>query len=501
MAATTRSTKKRPAGEGERAARRGYVHQDRASARLIYEAIADRSLRWIGLADRSAGVADDLVLGLADVIVAHQFKRSERPTGIGLTAVLLGTGRRIADLAASYRVLRCQFPGVSVRLRYLTNDYASTSDRLIEGDSASSTADFLAERAERPGRTLVEWRTSRWRPLIDKLVYASGLGDADFEHFWLNFDLTMGSHAVPALDRGEDADRRAQIETLARALANLIADHPEKDRWSRTELLEAIGWPDHYALRFTHNFPIGAYVQRNEVTEKQLARAIAANRRGYVSLVGPPGAGKSTLLQRELREQSNFHVVRYLAFVPGTAQGQGRGEADFFYDDINTQLAATGLTPLRVKDDTTRARQQAFEHLIQRAGEQYADKGSRYVVVVDGLDHIPREEHPERSLLTALPLPQSVPDGVILVLGTQRLDLKELPQSVREQAADPNRRIDIAPLSERAVAAMANALGLSPRCISAGNIPSRRRTPSRHEIPHRTIDRWRRQNAKTTACG
>jgi hypothetical protein len=461
MAAMTKSVNRRVPGEGERAARRGYVHQDRSSARLLYEAIADRSLCWIGLADRSAGVADDLVLGLADAIVAHQFKRSARPTGIGLTALLLGTGCAIAELAASYLVLRRQFPGLSVRLRYLTNDYPSVNDRLVDGDEASSTAAFLAVRAEQPERTLAEWRTSRWRPLIDRLVSASGLFDVEFERFWLDFELVMGPDAVPALDPGEDKDRQAQIEALARALSALIADHG-KDRWSRAELLEAIGWPDRYALRFTHNFPIGAYVQRNEVTEARLAGAIVAHRSGYVSLVGPPGAGKSTLLQRELREQPNLHVVRYLAFVPGTSQGQGRGEADFFYDDVNTQLAATGLKPLRVKDDTTRARQQAFSHLIERAGERYVDNGTRYLIVVDGLDHIPREEHPDRSLLAALPLPQSVPDGVIFVLGTQRLDLDDLPRAVREHAADAKRRIDIAPLSERAVSAMADALGLPP---------------------------------------
>ena len=464
MGARIRRIRKTAPGEGERNARRGYVHQDRASARLIYEALADRSLRWVGLADREAGVADDLVLGLADAVVAHQFKRTRWPSALGLTALLLGKESVVADLAASYEALRRQFSETVVRLRYLTNHYPSTGDRLIKRDSRLSTAAFVGECVAHPGRSLAEWRATSWASVINALVTASGLAEADFEQFWMHFDLVMGARADLVLDPTEDADRRAQIEDLARALSTLLADNPDKNRWSRNELLDAIDWPDRFALRFTHTFPVGAYVQRNEATEARLLEAIATHTRGYVALVGPPGAGKSTLLQRELRDQADVHVLRYLAFVPGAAQGQGRGEADSFYDDLNSQFVATGLKALRVKDDTTLARQQEFAHLLALAGERNAASGLRYLIVVDGLDHIPREERPEHSLLAALPLPQSVPDGVIFVLGTQRLDLDFMLPAVRDEAGVIGRRIDVTPLSAQAVAAMADALKL-PREI------------------------------------
>ena len=401
------------------------------------------------------------VLGLVDEIAAHQFKKRERPSPVGLTALLLGAGREIARLASAHNVLRAQFPALPVRLRYLSNDYPATGDRLIGGDAASSTSDFLAACAAHPTRTLKEWRATKWGPLFDSLLETSQLREEEFERFWQDLDLVLGVEGAAVFPDSEDETRTAQIETLARALATLVVDSGGKDRWSRAELLEAIGWPDRYALRFSHQFPVGAYVQRNEVTEARLSNAIAAHASGYISLVGPPGTGKSTLLQRELRDQPDLNVVRYLAFVPGTAQGQGRGEADLFYDDVNSQLAATGLPPLRLKDDTTRARQQAFDHLLARAGERHLRDGTRYIVVVDGLDHIPREERPDHSLLAALPLPQSVPEGVLIVLGTQRLDLADLPPAVRAQAGAAGRRIDIAALTENAVARMADQLGLS----------------------------------------
>ena len=450
---------KRPAGEGERAARRGYVHQDRASARLIYGHLLERSLRWIGLADRTAGVADDLVLGLANSVVAHQFKRAETPRAIGITALLLGTDGTIADLAASFAALRARYPGATIQLRYLTNDYPATNDILVKGGKGTSSAAFLREWSSHRRRTLTEWRATRWQGLIDALAERSGLADAEFEIFWMSFDLVVGPAAEPVF-LGADSGSEAQIASLARFLSTMVADHPDKDHWSRAELLDAVGWRDRFALRFVHDFPIGAYVQRNEVSEAGLAAAIRAAGKGYVSLVGPPGTGKSTLLQREVREHARQHVVRYLAFVPGTAQGQGRGEADSFYEDVNAQLAATGLAPLRAVDDSTRARQQQFEHLLARASARHAEDGKGVVIVVDGLDHVPREEHPDRTLLAALPLPEAIPEGIIFVLGTQRLDFEDIPAAVRQQAGAQGRRVNISPLTAAAVERIADALGL-----------------------------------------
>lgn len=123
MATRAKTEPKRAPGEGERAARRGYVHQDRASARLIYRHLLDRNLKWIGLADRTAGVADDLVLGLSQSLLAHQFKRSLQPKAFGLEALLLGAQNTVADLAAAFFALRTQFPATPVRIAYITNDY------------------------------------------------------------------------------------------------------------------------------------------------------------------------------------------------------------------------------------------------------------------------------------------------------------------------------------------------------------------------------------------
>jgi tetratricopeptide (TPR) repeat protein len=97
---------------------------------------------------------------------------------------------------------------------------------------------------------------------------------------------------------------------------------------------------------------------------------------------------------------------------------------------------------------------------VRQAGERFDRDGIRTIIVVDGLDHVPREELPTNSLLGELPLPAAIPNGVVFVLGTQRLDLANLKPAVREQAEKSERQVLMGPLGREEVARMADALGL-----------------------------------------
>ena len=66
--------------EGERRALRGYIGQYERAGAAIYAALERDELLWIGVADRNAGIADDLVLGFGGLVVGHQFKTSKFPT-------------------------------------------------------------------------------------------------------------------------------------------------------------------------------------------------------------------------------------------------------------------------------------------------------------------------------------------------------------------------------------------------------------------------------------
>lgn len=446
--------------DGERWAQHGYQRQYLSSGAIIYDSLQRNDLSWIGVADRRAGIVDDLVLGTFDTVIGHQFKSSQTPKSTRLTAMLLGKDSYISALASSWKCLKEQFSDKLVEIRFVTTDYPSASDPMIKGDRSSSTAHFLEDLKANPSKSIIDWHSSKWAAVIKKLEAASGLNSAEFQEFFNGFRILTDSEADLITARRRTSDETALISQIAAVIPKLVTDASGKDRWFRHEILDWLGWPDTFDTRRTHQFPIGEFVQRNVETEGRLNAALTAHKSGYLSLLGPPGIGKSTLLQSALTSQTGTIVARYLAFMPGEGQGIGRAEAEDFYDDLIAQLRSSGLSPLRFYNSNASQRAQELEHLLKEASNRYVDKRIRTIIVVDGLDHITREERPARSLLGALPLPQSVPAGVIFVLGSQTLDLDGIPPSVRDEAASQKRGVVVAPLSREAVFRIAEAAGL-----------------------------------------
>ncbi|WP_333678617.1 ATP-binding protein [Dyella sp.] len=453
------SSKKVAPGEGERRAQRGYGRQYDSAAAAIYAALDRADLLWVGLADRSAGIADDVVLGFADRIVGYQFKTSQFPGKFTLSTLLMGANGLWHPLADAWRALKRDNPGCVVNIHLVTNDFPATDDSL-DKSSVGHSAAFLLEWEQHRDRTLSEWCAGPWQAFFDELLQASGLEEEAFAEFFRGFHLTCGSSAdLFQLHRLSPEGARLAIE-ISKVLPRLVADPRDKDRWSKSELLDELNWRDSTRTRHHHSFPIGAYVQRNAITEHSLREAIRNALSGYVALVGPPGAGKSTLLQHSLATEAGLLVVRYLAYIPGNGQGLGRGEADDFLDDVAAQLKDSGLLGLRYHNETLSERREHFAKLIKEAGRRYKEDKLRTLIVVDGLDHVPREERPDRSLLAELPLPEAIPEGVLFVLGTQRLDLTDLKPAVRSQASATGRQVEVAPLARESVHRMADQMEL-----------------------------------------
>jgi AAA ATPase domain len=450
----------RPPGEGERRAIRGYGRQYEASASLIYSELSRGELGWVGLADRRAGVLDDLVLGLSGHIVGHQFKSSQYPEAFRIRGLLLGSEGMLSRLAAAWTLLCKQFAADDIEIRFVTTDFPSVNDILVANSIGPvHSAAFVAElRAEGGTRTLDSWRGSKWWPLIDEMRAAAGLNEPSFEAFLRALRVICENET--AVLRGDlmPPSDRALVREIADILPRLIQTEPQRDRWTREELFQALNWSDAMGQRRVHQFRVGTYVQRNRITETALRRAINDNDRGYVTLLGPPGTGKSTLLQTGLLPAPETVIIRYLAFVPGEAQGVGRAEAEDFLSDVIAQLKRSGLRGLRYRDADLLQKREQFEHLMAETACRFAERQIRTVLILDGLDHISREERPVRSLLLELPLPDAIPAGLTIVLGTQHLDLDDLSVGIRAQAAEASRCVHMEPLSREAIHRLADAV-------------------------------------------
>lgn len=234
MAHKPRDVRLTPSGEGERRAQRGYQQQYAASAPLVYSSLKNDELEWVGVADRNAGVLDDLVLGLAGRVVGHQFKSSQFDQRFTIEGLLLGADDLLAKLAASWSLLCSQFPDAIVELRLVAvNYYPSSDDALIEGASHRHTSAFVRELREfGAARSLSEWQTTPWRPLIERLTAKSRLHNSEFERFLQAFRLLP--NPVAAILAGEHLALREQrqVHEIARTLSELVTDNADRDRWS-----------------------------------------------------------------------------------------------------------------------------------------------------------------------------------------------------------------------------------------------------------------------------
>lgn len=434
----------------------GYTRQYASAAAAIYHGLQTRQLRWVGVADRCAGIADDVVLGFDDEVIGHQFKSSRDPDPFRIATLLTGGSGLLPGLVQAWQELKASCPDVCIRLRVVVDDTPSDADRVGNG---GTTRQFVAEWQANPDRSLAQWRATPSGPFLDDLEAASGLTQSEFEEFFQHLELVHGDQPNFAALYGITSRTQPQVDRIADRLPHLVARVPERDRWTRAEFLEEMSWPENEP-RHSHQFPVGVAVQRNPSTEAQLRCVVRDHPSGYVSLIGPPGSGKSTLLQIALEAEPQLVVVRYLAYVPGGAQGIGRGESADFLEDVAAGLRSTGLPGVRFLSENERHRREEIGALLAQAGERFITDGLRTLIVVDGLDHVPREERPMRSFLADLPLPAAVPDGVLFILGTQRVDLPDMPPAVRDQASLAERQVEMQGLSLTAIVAMADALGV-----------------------------------------
>jgi len=461
-----------PSGEGERRAQRGYVLQYALGAKVIYEELAAGRLLWFGVADRRAGSFDDIVLGLSDRIVAYQVKSSRDPKPFSLETLLLGADNLLGRMIEARRRIAKDSTSANIETVYVCDDYPRTNDQLGRSD-LTSAAYLRAHEAHRRSWGIVEWRNSLYGSFINAIQQRSGLNDADFELMWRNMQFKTGGQGLAVGIDNPTAGDKKRIAQIAALLPRLVADATDRDRWPVSELLDQLQWKDPFGLRHSHVFPIDALYESNEKTQARLSKTLAVTTSGYISLVGPPGSGKSTLLAAGLLPTPRAHIVRYLAFVPGRGQGLGRGEAFDFLHDLVKQLKQQRLGTNIVPGSELPELRAQLEVLLSEASERFRTEAIKTVLVVDGLDHVSREEKPQYSFLRELPLPDAVPPGVLFVLGTQRLNLEDIPPAVSDQASENGRHIPVAALSHEAVSRLAEIAGVPPDV-------------DRHEIFNRT---------------
>jgi hypothetical protein len=460
-------TVRRPA-EGERNAALGLHAQYILAARVLLAHLP--RLDWVAVADPTAGIADDFQFQVADVRHAVQVKWAQYPTTFTWSELATGSEGRaslLAGLASAFTTLTAQVNPQYLRIHLRTNENPSKSGTAqpFSECSAQPPRNFAAfiERSLKP--LVSEARTDRlsswdeitsypefleWEAVWLALLSSSGLERDAFVSFIRSLYLEFGDSTN--LDSSLAADRALSLDGdvrhVAWTLQSLVADPARPVRLSRTELIERLGWLERFSYRTPHSFPVPSVYSANSTASDQLSATVRGTDAGYVALVGPAGSGKSTLLTRTT--WADARVAKYYAYIPDSPGPVSlRGEAETFLHDLSLMLEGFGhFRPPGHSPDLVGLRA-VLQAQLEDAGEHWREASEKTVIIVDGLDHIPREQNPSRSLIDELPV--ELPNGVLVVIGTQTTSV--LPSLIAQQLRD-ERVVSVPPLQRTDVGAV-----------------------------------------------
>lgn len=175
-----------------------------------------------------------------------------------------------------------------------------------------------------------------------------------------------------------------------------------------------------------------------------------SNKNGFKVIFGKPGAGKSTYLSALVRqlESEQFVCIRHHYHLDhNDPEAHERLNFQRATDAIKAQFKKYPkvIGPLARKQSRTTA----LSDYIRQAAEYSKSKGKNVVLVIDGLDHVPRyaNESDLADLLNSIAV--QFP-GLWIIFGMQIVAEKYLPQSVLD-SLPKTKWIEVTGLNENAV--------------------------------------------------
>ncbi|CAM2191463.1 protein of unknown function [Paraburkholderia kururiensis] len=238
----------------------------------------------------------------------------------------------------------------------------------------------------------------------------------------------MEAHVTQRLRRYATAEG---VETLKnRAIHwSIQKNHPAPDGWITLELLKV-------TLRVTppeplpENFfiPPGYRVPDNAFYVSFVASIEASPRRPIV-LTGPPGRGKSTYLSKvcEFLTKKGIPVVRHHYYLSLSDRTLDRHTSFAVQESLLAQIERFHSN-VALSDKSLPA-------ALTACADRYKAIGKPFVVVLDGLDHVWRNQgHDKRPLDEIFNQILPTVENLVVVVGTQPVDDSQLPQRLLTEA-------------------------------------------------------------------
>jgi DNA polymerase III delta prime subunit len=467
--------------------RAGDDYQDIIALALLVEWLEhpDR-YTWARVEADDSGFLDDIVaLRADDVIVAKQVKFSAHPDDAAdpytwddlLKQRTSAKGKALPSLLTKW--------GTS--FKDLRNAHGKVEASLV---SNRKPADDLRSSFAAPGVVDLE-RISD--PSVRAAILAQLGSEQEARNFFAGFRFDLDQ---PGLDTLEAAVERRFLnlhgnvrgwKSLKDALRKWVRERnspPPDGRITLEAIKSAAEWQRLEAIPEEFAVPPDFVIPDDQFHAK-FVRALKRTKSGSLVLTGPPGIGKSTYISNLYRELKStaFHVIRHHYFLSRDDR------TPFRYDHLNVARSLMSeiqaiYADLGIAQPSGNPRAEDLPLWLSDCGRQLSQRGTRLVVILDGLDHVWSEAGSVDELNRLFQLVTPVPPGVVLLIGTQPVDSSQLPRRLSE-VAPREKWVDLPPLEYPAVRRWAEIHATELRAIHNDE-------PDSHRLDEIAGALWRR---------
>lgn len=455
-----------PNGTGERAAMGGYTHQYDEFARKVYECIIDGSLEEIRVADAddNVGKLDDICYATEREVHGYQVKWTNSNNSFKYNDFK----ELLPSIVDGWRKLKILYPNKNVIPHLLTNRPYSENDRGIYNKEGQVIGPFIQYKSNvldklKDGSAI----EAKWADTLSELKVFSTLTDEEGPLFWDSFAMDYFDEQDEIRVEIKYSDKRIEdLLDLARLIQMMASRKERKALATRHEIVRMLNWSDRFNTTYNHNLSVTSS-SYEPITDAilQLNRLLTSKSKGYIFLEGTPGSGKSTLLTQWSRLIPEISI-RYYAFDFTDPSSQlnndsNRGDKTVFLYDVLKMMESYGFKgeghTLLYRDYSFLKNR--FQDTIKIIGKSFTESGSKVILIVDGLDHIVREYTScVTTLMGVLPSSNEIPEGLIILLGSQYFTGLGLNRSIELEYLEGASTVKMPPFNKKAVESLASKL-------------------------------------------
>jgi len=423
--------------------RKGDEYQDLTALRLALEAYIDRIPFEMFLEYKKSGNLDDIVLFQGSDISAYQVKYAVNPFENYEMVDFVNSDSPVSikKFAASWEILKQRFP-----------DHRLTVCLCSNRGLDSTLFDFVNPDGTFEQKFIENRRRGEAKKLRSELASASGLNVNSFAAFLADFKFVLRQPTLAELEqyiRNVLLDKELGLsdDTIFLDLKDTIKNNAIFSREAITsQSIDSLIERVQSKLLIPQVFPVNKdhFVEQKSLSE-QLDKALPHINGGYLIVTGLPGSGKSTSLTMyfDALSSSTYEVFRYYCFVGVNDNTQRmRAQAESLRANLLSEFHRRYPGVLKRRFDYS---ERNFLECLTTLAKFFVEQGRRFVILLDGLDHVERLE-PEIRETVISALPSDVPEGVTIVVGTQ--ELHKWPYFLKRARECPDSHIKMPLFSE-----------------------------------------------------